>query len=71
MQMSSVIKEVEIEKHKIDDIGAKVRLNRLELEFSIRCQWVFNMQMSRFPQGILKDPVSREICLSMKNTFRY
>lgn len=41
--MSSVIKEVEIEKHKIDDIGAKVHLNRLELEFSIRCRWVFNM----------------------------
>lgn len=38
MQMSSVIKKVEIEKHKIDDIGAKVCLNRLELGFSIRCQ---------------------------------
>lgn len=28
--MSSVIKEVEIEKHQIVDIGAKLCLNRLE-----------------------------------------
>lgn len=71
MQMSSVIKQVEIEKHKIDDIGAKLCLNRPELKFSIRCQWVFNMQMSCFPLGSLKDPVSREIWLWLKNTFHY
>lgn len=71
VQMASVIKEMEIEMHKIDDTGAKRHLNRLELEFSIRCPWVFNMQMSCFPQGILKDLVRCEICLSMKNTFHY
>lgn len=42
-QMSSVIKVVGIEIHKIDEIRAKVCLNKLELEFSIRCQRVFNI----------------------------
>lgn len=52
--MSSVIKVVGIEIHKIDEIRAKVCLNKLELEFSIRCQRVFNIKMSCFPRGILK-----------------
>lgn len=69
-QIFSIIKVVGIEIHNISDIRAQLGLNRLELEFSIRCQ-SFQHADELLPLGYVKRPVMCKICLPMKNTFHY
>ena len=69
-QISSIIKVVVIEIHKISDIRAQLCLHRLELEFSIRCQSLQHADELP-PSGYVKRPVMCKICLPMKTTFHY